>query len=52
MCKFDDGDFGAILQSIKGLAWNIPVDGFEGVLGPVVPFHELLAKLWAATCLL
>ena len=52
VCKFDDGDFGAILQSIKGFAWNIPVDGSERVLGPVVPFHEeLLAKSWAASCL-
>ena len=47
VCKFHNEDFGAVLQSVKGFAWNIPVDGFEGVLlGPVVLFHELLAKSW------
>ena len=42
--RFDDENFGAVPQSVKGFAWNIPVDGVEGMSGPVVPFHELLAK--------
>ena len=50
VCKFDDKDFGAILQSVKGLTWDLPVDGVEGMLGPVVPFHELRARSWAASC--
>ena len=41
----------AVLQRIKCLSWNIPVDGSEGVPGPVVPVHELLAKSRAASCL-
>ena len=49
VCKFDDEDFGAILQSVKGHSWNIPVGGVEGMSGPVVLFHELLGKLWAAS---
>ena len=51
MGKFDYEDLGAVLQSFKSLSWNISVDGSEGVQGPVVPFHELLANLWAASCL-
>ena len=39
--KFDDEDFGAILQSIKGFAWNIQVSGFEGMLGPVQLFLSM-----------
>ena len=50
VCKFDDEDLGAIIQSVKDFAWDLPVDGVEGVSGPVVPFHELLAKAWAASC--
>ena len=49
--KFADKDFGAVLESVKGFAWDLPVDGVEGMLGPaVVPFHEFIAKLWAASC--
>ena len=48
--KFDDTDLGAVLKSGQRLPWGLPVDGFEGVSGPVVPFHELLAKLRAASC--
>ena len=50
MGKFDDEDFGAVLQSVKGFSWDLPVDGVEGMSGPVVPFHEFLAKSWAASC--
>ena len=43
--KFDNEDLGALLKSVECLSWwNIPVDGSEGVAGPVVPFHELLAN--------
>ena len=49
--KLYDEDFGATLQTVKGFAWNFPVGGFEGMLGSVVPFHEFLAKSWAASCL-
>ena len=53
MGKFDDEDFGAVLQSVKGFSWDLPVDGVEGISGPVVPwFHEFLAKSWAASCFL
>ena len=31
MCKFDNEDVGAILQSVKGFAWDLPVDGGEGI---------------------
>ena len=44
MGKFDDKDLGAVLESVKGFAWDVLVDGFEGVSGPVVPFHEFLAQ--------
>ena len=50
MHKFDDKDLGTVLESGQGLPWDLPVDGFEGVSGPVVPFHEFLAKLRAASC--
>ena len=50
MGKFDDEDLGAVLENVKGFAWGLPVDGVKGMLGPVVPFHEFLAKLWAASC--
>ena len=42
--KFDDKDLGAVLESGKGFPWYFPVDGVEGMSGPVVPFHEFLAK--------
>ena len=48
--KFHDKDFGAFLESNKGFAWDLPVDGVEGMSGPVVPFHESLAKSRAASC--
>ena len=50
MGKFDDEDLGAVLESVEGFAWYFPVDGVEGMLGPVVPFHEFLAKSRAASC--
>ena len=34
----------------RALPWYFPVDGVEGMSRPVVPFHELLAKSWAASC--
>ena len=51
MCRFDDEDSGAVLHSVECLSWNIPVDGSEGILGPVVPFDELLANSWASSSL-
>ena len=48
--KFDDKDLGAVLESVEGFPWDLPVDGFEGVPGPVVPFHVFPAKLRAASC--
>ena len=42
--KFDDEAFGAILQSVKDFAWYLRDDGVEGMYGPLVSFHELLAK--------
>ena len=50
MGKFDDKDLGAVLESGKGFPWYFPVDGVEGMSGPVVPFHEFLAKSRAASC--
>ena len=51
VCNFDNEDFGAVLQSVKGLSLNIPVDRVEGVSALVVPVHKLLANSWAASCL-
>ena len=48
--KFDDEDLGAVLENVKGFAWGLPVDGVKGMLGPVVPFHEFLAKSQATSC--
>ena len=56
MGKFYYEDLGEVLQSVRCLSWNIPVDGSKGMLlGPCVPVHELLlADAWAASscCLL
>ena len=49
--KFDDKDLGTVLESGRGLPWDLPVDGFEGVSGPAVPFHEFLAKSRTASCI-
>ena len=50
MGKFDDKYLGAVLESDKGFPWYFPVDRVEGISGPVIPFHEFLAKSWAASC--
>ena len=42
MGKFDEKDFGAVLQSAECLSWNIPVDGSEGMLEPVVPVNWMV----------
>ena len=50
MGKFDDEYLGAVLASGKGFPWYFPIDGFEGMSGPVVPFHGFWAKPRAASC--
>ena len=42
---------GAVLESREGFSWYFPVDGFEGMSEPVVPFHEFLAQLRTASCI-
>ena len=49
--EFHCEDLGAVLESVKCLCRDIPVDGLECALGPVVLFHWLLARSWAARCL-
>ena len=39
MGEFNNEDLGAVLEGVKGLCRDIPVDGLEGLLGPVVLFH-------------
>ena len=51
--EFHCEDLGAVLESVKCLCRDIPVDGLECALGPVILFHWLLAESWAAPrCLL
>ena len=37
--EFHPEDLGAVLESVKCLCRDVPVDGLEGVLGPAVLFH-------------
>ena len=37
--KFCNADLGAVLESIERLHRDFPVDGLEGVLGPVILLH-------------
>ena len=48
MGKFDNKNLGGVLESDKGFPWYLPIDGVESMSGPVVPFHEFLAKSRAA----
>ena len=49
--EFNNEDLGAVLKSVKCLGRDIPVDGLEGALGPVVLFHWLLAEARTVCCL-
>ena len=48
---FCDEDLGALSWSVERLCGDVPVDGLEGSLGPVVSFHEFLAEAWTVCCL-
>ena len=37
--KFKNEDLGAFFQSVERLCGDVPVDGLEGLVGPVALFH-------------
>ena len=51
-CEFNNENIGGVLPSGECLCRDIPVDGLEGALGPVVLFHWLLAEACVLDCLL
>jgi hypothetical protein len=51
MGKLSDKDLCTVFRCVECLAWNLPVDGLEGLCIPAVSNLHSVSEIWATGCL-